>query len=182
MSSAVKNLGVMLFEQPARTSNKFELWARIPGAFVTVVSDRDGWGADRTIVCRVVRAPLVGGAEGWTAAPALLRGMRRINPDGVDVVASHELYSFTTYQAARFAAHHGLPHVVHISETMPDAPLYRVPPYSLIAKRSVRSATWFVCTTERARRHAIRVGAQRRVAALFTPLSTSASSTPPSLA
>ncbi len=148
----------MLFEQPARTSNKFELWARLPEAFVTVVSDREGWGADRTIVCRVLRVPLVGGVEGWTAAPAILRGLRRITPDGVDVVASHELYSFTTYQASRFAARHGLPHVVHISETIPNAPLYRMPPYSFITKRSVSSATWFVCTTERARQHAIARG------------------------
>ncbi|MEN9505653.1 MAG: hypothetical protein RI958_1579 [Actinomycetota bacterium] len=148
------SIGVMLFEQPARTSNKYEMWTRVPDAEVTVVSDREGWGAQRTVVCDVARLPLLGGVEGWTAAPALLRGVRRLDPSGIDVVASHELYSFTTAQAAAFARRHGLPHVVHVSETMPDNPVYRIPPYSVITKRSLRSVTWLVCTTERARQHA----------------------------
>lgn len=152
------SLGVMLFEQPARTSNKYEMWTRVPDAEVTVVSDREGWGAQRTMVCRVARLPLIGGVEGWTAAPALLRGVRRLDPSGIDVVASHELYSFTTAQASKFAQRHGLPHVVHVSETMPDNPVYRVPPYSSITKRSIRSVTWLVCTTERARQHACALG------------------------
>ena len=154
----MRRLGVMLFEQPARTSNKFEMWTKVPEALVTVVSDREGWGADRTIVCEVARLPLLGGTEAWTAAPAMLRGVNQIPADDIDVVASHELYSFTTFQAARFAKQHGLPHVVHISETMPRNIVYWLPPYALIARRTVRSASWFVCTTERARQHAIALG------------------------
>ncbi|MFT5977530.1 MAG: glycosyltransferase involved in cell wall biosynthesis [Candidatus Azotimanducaceae bacterium] len=155
---AETGLRVLLFEQPARTSNKYEIWAGMPETHVTIVSDRDGWGADETVVCAAVRMPFIGGFEGWTAAPALLRGLGEIDPSSYDVIASHELYSFTTAQAARFAARAGKPHVIHISETMPKNIVYRLPPYSLITKRTVRSASWFACTTERARRHAIALG------------------------
>jgi|GEM_PF-753068 len=158
VSATGSGLRVVLFEQPARTSNKYEIWAGMPKTHVTIVSDRDGWGADETVVCDAVRIPLVGGVEGWTAAPALLRGLGDIDARSFDVVASHELYSFTTAQAARFAKRAGKPHVVHISETMPKNIVYRLPPYSLIAKRTVRSATWFACTTQRSRQHAIALG------------------------
>jgi glycosyltransferase involved in cell wall biosynthesis len=152
------HLRVMLFEQPARTSNKYEIWAGMPDAHVTVVSDRDGWGSDDVVICKVLRAPLVGGVEGWTAAPALLRGLSKVDASSYDVIASHELYSFTTAQAARVARKQGVPHVVHISETMTNNIVYKLPPYSMIARRSVRSVSWFVCTTERARQHAIELG------------------------
>lgn len=148
---------ILLIEPPARTSNKFELWVGMPDADVTVVSDREAWGTDRVVVCEAGRLPVLGGAEGWAAAPAWLRGLDRIERD-VDVVASHELYSFTSHQAGRLARRLDALHVVHISETMRRNPVYLVPPYAQLTRRAVRSADWFVCTTERARRHAIELG------------------------
>ena len=148
---------VLLVEPPARTSNKYELWVGMPGAEVTVVSDRGGWGTDRVIVRDVGRIPFLGGTEGWAAAPAWLEGLDEIDTEA-DVVASHELYSFTTRQAATLARRLGAIHVVHISETMTANPVYRVPPYRQLMRRAVREVDWFICTTHRARQHAIELG------------------------
>lgn len=149
---------VAVIEPPARTSNKYETWRSLPDARVTIVSDRDGWDAESTIVLDVGRLPLVGGAEGWTLAPAWLRGLRDHPLGDPDVVVSLELFSFTTAQAGSLARRRAIPHVVHVAETMADNPLYRIPPYRGITRRHGMTADLVVCSTERARRHAIALG------------------------
>jgi glycosyltransferase involved in cell wall biosynthesis len=110
------------------------------------------------IVCEARRVPFLGGSEGWAAAPAWLRGLDVLDDRQIDVVASHELYSFSTRQAASLADRHGAVHLVHVSETMVRNPVYRVPPYRQLTRRAIRRTDWLVCTTERARQHAIELG------------------------
>lgn len=148
---------------PARTSHELDLLRAVPDAQLTVVSDGSRRAASATavedrITLPARRLPLVGGAEGWTAAPAWLDGMRRIQPGPVDAVVSLELFSFTSAQAAGLARRLGVPHAVTVFETLASNPLYRLPPWRSIARRVAASATRFVCFTQRAADHAVALG------------------------
>lgn len=149
---------LLLIEPPARTSNEIELWRAMDDHPLTVVSDREGWGADRTVVLPARGVPLLGRLDGWAATPKWLVGLDAdLFPD-VAAVVSLELFAFCTAQAARLAAELGVPHIVHIAETMADNPLYKVPPFRTITRRRGVHADAFVCITERARQHAIALG------------------------
>lgn len=149
---------IVLIEPPARTSNEYELWRAIPDFPLTVISDRDGWGSADTRVLRSRGLPIVGRLDGWTATPKWLRGLDDLRFDEVACVVTLELFSFCTVQGRRLARRLGVPHVVHVAETMADNPIYRIPPYSTITKRVGIHADAHVCTTERARGHAIALG------------------------
>lgn len=143
---------------PARISNELDLFRAMPDWELTVVTDRERVSADRSIRLAPRRVPVVGGHEGWTAAPAWLRGLTRLQPGPVDVVVSLELFSFGSLQASGLARRLGVPHVVTIFETLADNPLYRVPPWRQITRRVVSTAAGFVCFTRRAAAHAVLLG------------------------
>lgn len=160
---------VVLCRPPARTSHEIDLFRAMSGAELTVVSDRDDLDAGRCVALPAGRVPLVGGWDGWTAAPAWLRGMARLDPGPTDVVASLELFSVTSWQAARLSRRLGARHAVLVAETMDDNPLYRLPPWRQITRRISVSADTFVCFTERARRHAVTLGCPAERCAVVNP-------------
>lgn len=147
-------LRVLLCLPPARTSNELELFRAMPDVDLIVASDRTQPTADHNLVLRALRLPIVGGREGWTAAPAWLAGLGRVNPGRVDVVVSLELFSFGSAQAGALARRLGVPHVVTVFETLARNPLYRAPPWRWITRRVVASADLFVCFSRRAADHA----------------------------
>lgn len=152
---------VLVCLPPARTSNELDLLAAMPDTSLTVVSGPSGprpKSHGHSFVLPARRVPFVGGHEGRTAAPAWLAGMRRLDPGQVDVVASLELFSFGSFQAARLARRLHVPHAVLIFENLRDSPLYRLPPWREITRRVVRTGDLFVCFSEHARRHALDVG------------------------
>lgn len=130
----------------------------MPQTYLAVVSDRDGLGADQEFVLPARRLPLLGSQEGWTAAAAWLRGLRSLDPGPVDVVASLELYSVGSWQADALSRRLGVPHAVTVFENLGGNPLYRLPPWGLVARRVIRSATLFVCFTRAALDHAVALG------------------------
>ncbi len=151
---------ILLIEPPARTSNEYDVWSQIPGSHLTVLSDREGWGADRDIAVPVRRLPFLGRQEAWTAALAWLRGLGKVDFGAVDLVVSLELFSVGSLQAQRLAKRLDVPHIVWIAETMPDNPIYRLPPYSSITRRIIRGADGFICCTARARDAALSLGCE----------------------
>jgi starch synthase len=150
-------MDVLLCLPPARTSHELDLFRAMPGTRLRVASAGDGTGAG-DLALPVRRVPLVGGAEGWTAAPAWLRGLRYLDPGRVDVVASLELLSFGSWQAGDLARRLGVPHAVTVFENMAANPLYRLPPWRQITRRVVASADLFLCFSQLARVHAIDLG------------------------
>jgi glycosyltransferase involved in cell wall biosynthesis len=154
---------VLLCLPPARTSNEADLFRAMPAPTQlivanNVVSNGNGQGYEEHLFLEARRVPLVGGQEGWTAAPAWLSGLTTLDPGPVDVVASLELYSFVSWQAAVLARRHGVPHAVTVFETMANNPLYRLPPWRQITRRIVRSAGVFVCFSDLALKHAVELG------------------------
>lgn len=151
-------MNVLLFEPPTQTSNEHEVWGRMPGAHVTVISDRDGWDGDASLVFPSRRVPILG-SRGWGAGLAWLRGLAKAEFSPVpDVVVSLELFTPITAQAARVARRLGVPHVLHIAENMARNPLYRVPPWSLITRAAGHRADGYICMSESARQHLIERG------------------------
>jgi len=151
-------LKLLLAEPAARTSNEADLWTAIPDAEVTIVAHRDGWGAHRHLVLPQRSVPFVGGSEGWTAAPAWLRGLSRLDPGPIDAVISLELFSFSSAQCRHLARRLGVPHIVAVAETMADNPIYKIPPYRQITRRVNEHAALVVCDTALAQDHAITLG------------------------
>ncbi len=149
---------IVLLEPPARTSHECEVWRAVPDWSLTVIGDRGGWGSDETIVLESRGLPMLRARDGWAATPRWLRGIERLHLPGTTCVASVELFSIGTLQGHRLAKRLGVPHIVHVAETMADNPLYRVPPYGTITRRVGIGADAVVCTTERARSHAIALG------------------------
>ncbi len=149
---------VLLCLPPARISNEVDLFRAMPATDLVVVADHEVAEAGHALVLPARRLPLVGGREGWTAAPAWLRGLPALDPGPVDVVASLELLSFGSRQAATLAARLGVPHAVTIFETLAANPLYRLPPWRGNTRRTARSADLFVCFTRRAADHAVALG------------------------
>lgn len=149
---------MVMFEPPAQTSNENETWGAMPNVHVSVVSDRDGWLADTTHVQPVRRMPLLG-SRGWGAAIAWLGSVGKIQPvSPPDVVASLELFTVSTLQAQGFAREHGATHVIYVAETIATNPIYRYPPWSLIARWATPRIDGFVCISDLARTHLLERG------------------------
>lgn len=144
---------------PARTSNEYDLLRAMPATELTVVADAERATADRTVVLPVRRLPVLGGHEGWTAAVAWLGGLSSLEGPPADVVVSLEAFSFGTAQAARLARRRGVPHAVLVFETLATMPLYRVPPWRPILRRTLRDADLFVCFSQKAADHLVAMGA-----------------------
>lgn len=86
-------------------------------------------------------------------------GLDKVELDPLpDVIVSLELFSIGTWQAAALARRVGVPHIVHVAETMEDNPLYRLPPYRTITDRVGLRADGYICISERARQHAVALG------------------------
>jgi phosphatidylinositol alpha-1,6-mannosyltransferase len=143
---------------PAKTSHELDLLRAMPGWNVSVVTGT-GFGpddADHRLATR--RIPYLGSPQRWTAALAWHRGLERLDVGAPDLVVSVELHSPVSVQAGRVARSLGVPHVAVIWETLADNPLYVLPPWRWFQRSVSRSADFFVCFTERARRHAVALG------------------------
>lgn len=149
---------VLLCLPPAQTSNELDLFRAMPDTELIVVSDRRDLDVEDLIILSPRRLPLIGGRGGWTAAPAWLQGLTRLQPGPIDVVVSLELFSFGSWQAGGLARRLGRPHVVTTFETLAENPLYRLPPWRQITRRVVGSCTQVVCFTQRAAAHAMTLG------------------------
>ncbi len=88
---------------------------------------------------------------------AWLRGVHALG-GRPDWAASLELCSLVSGQAAASARRRGTRHAVLVWANDPDSPLYRLPPYSLATRRSLR-ADLFLCFVEAARDHLLALGA-----------------------
>ncbi len=143
---------------PAKTSHELDLFRSMPEWDLTVVTG-NGFGPDdahHSLPTR--RIPYLGSPQRWTAALAWHRGLADVEFPPADVVVSVELHSPVSTQAAKVARALGVPHVVTIWETLPDNPLYSLPPWRGTLRSLVESADGFVCFTERARTHARALG------------------------
>ncbi|HEX9993985.1 MAG TPA: glycosyltransferase [Acidimicrobiales bacterium] len=154
---------------PARTSNEYDLVRAMPATDLTVVADGERAPGDRTVVLPVRRLPLLGGHEGWTAAVAWLRGLSSLDGRPADVVVSLEAFSFGTAQAARLARRLRAPHAVLVFETLTTMPLYRVPPWRPILRRTLRRADCFVGFSQKAVDHLVAMGAPAERCAVVHP-------------
>jgi phosphatidyl-myo-inositol dimannoside synthase len=151
------DLRLLVVLPPARISHHIDMLRAMPHSELTVISDRSGWNVRREEVLPVRRVPVIGDPEGWAAAVAWYRGLRRLDAD-VDAVLSIELYSVGSVQADRLARRLGVPHIIGTSENRPDNPLYRAPPWRQLAAYNVPRASGFMCFTEMAHRHALARG------------------------
>ena len=147
---------------PARISHGPETFRAIPGCELVVVGDREHAVADRSIVLRPRRVPVVGRSKHWTAALAWLRGLDRLDPGPVDLVVSFELFSVASAQAFALARRLGVPHVVRVTENLIGKPPYVLPPWRQIAHRTARHSDAFVCVTAGAQAVAEQLGCDRR--------------------
>ena len=125
----------------------------MPGTRVTALGKADQHGAEqwrpmrfRRPVGRFVEA----GAFAW------MRDLDRVAPD-FDWVASLELCSLVSGQAASYATRHGLRYAVVTWENDARQPLYRIPPYRQAVRRT-RTADLFLCMIEAARDHLLTLG------------------------
>jgi phosphatidyl-myo-inositol dimannoside synthase len=160
---------VLLCLPPARTSNEYDLVRAMPATDLTVVADSEKAPGDRTVVLPVRRLPLLGGHEGWTAAVAWLRGLSGLDGPAADVVVSLEAFSFGTAQAAKLARRRGVPHAVLVFETLTTMPLYRVPPWRPILRRTLGRADLFVCFSQKAADHLVAMGGPAARCAVVHP-------------
>jgi glycosyltransferase involved in cell wall biosynthesis len=95
---------------------------------------------------RPVRRFVEAGALAWVRELDAL-------PPAYDWVASLELCSLVTGQAAAYARRHGLRQVVLTWENDPRQPLYAVPPYRVALRRSLETADLFLCLVDAAADH-----------------------------
>src|SRR5262249_31509136 len=154
---------------PSKTSLELDLFRAMPDWDVEVVTGAGFGPDDADHHLRAVRVPYLGRPERWTAALAWHRGLSNAAAARVDVVVSFELHAPVSAQARRLARHLRVPHVVGIWETLPDNPLYKVPPWRSFLRGLRRSADLFVCFTERARRHSVSLGCAPERCAVVNP-------------
>jgi glycosyltransferase involved in cell wall biosynthesis len=142
---------------PATVAHEVELLGAVPGVRLSIATDGGDWEADDVHVLPRVGVPVLGRPSGGTASVSWLRGLRRVAHD-VDAVVSLELFAARSVQAGALARRLGVPHVVVLFENLADNPLYRLPPWSRFARRTIAHADLFVCLTETAREHAVALG------------------------
>jgi phosphatidylinositol alpha-1,6-mannosyltransferase len=125
----------------------------MPGARVTAVGDPRPPEAV-AFVGRPYRRPTDRFVE--AGALAWLRGLGSV-PGGDAWVASLELCSLVTGQASALARRRRQRQAVLVWANDPQTPLYRLPPYRQVLRRS-RSAELFLCFVEAARDHCLALG------------------------
>jgi glycosyltransferase involved in cell wall biosynthesis len=125
----------------------------MPDTRVTALGSVNQYGAEHWQPMRYrrpVRRFVEAGAFAW------MRGLDRVAPD-FDWVASLELCSLVSGQAATYAEQHGLRYAVVTWENDPRQPLYRIPPYRQAVRRT-READLFLCMISAARDHLLTMG------------------------
>jgi phosphatidyl-myo-inositol dimannoside synthase len=132
-----------------------ELWwlSQMPETHVTALAaTRPGgdveWHPSRYV--RPIRHFVEAGALAW------IRGLSAVTPN-FDWVASLELCSLVTGQAASYARRHGLRQAVITWENLARQPLYYLPPYRQAFRRAL-DADMFICLVEAARQHLLEHG------------------------
>lgn len=132
-----------------------ELWwlSQTPGTRVTAMAPaRPGseveWHPSRYI--RPTRRFVEAGALAW------IRGLSTLTPR-FDWVASLELCSLVTGQAASYSRRHGLRQAVITWENLTRQPLYYLPPYRQAFRRAL-GADLFICLVQAARQHLLEHG------------------------
>ena len=142
-------LWVSLPDQRAR--RELYWMSRMPGTAVTALARHEPVG-DVTWVPSSYRRPVRRFVE--AGALAWVRGLGEQDPDDFDWVASLEMCSLVTGQAARWrrrAARRPLQAVI-TWENLPNQPLYRIPPYRSAVTAS-RHADLLLCMVDAARDH-----------------------------
>ena len=132
-----------------------ELWwlSQVPETHVTALAAMcpDGdveWRP--SLYVRPIRRFVEAGALAW------IRGLSALTPN-FDWVASLELCSIVTGQAAAYARRHGLRQAVITWENLTHQPLYHLPPYRQAFRRAL-DADLFVCLVEASRQHLLEHG------------------------
>jgi glycosyltransferase involved in cell wall biosynthesis len=95
--------------------------------------------------------------------------MEAAHLDDVDAIVSMEAYSFTTNRMIRLARKIGAKSFVLAWETLPNHPLYAIPPFSTYAGNAIHSADGFIAATDLALRHLQALGAERSKSARVYP-------------
>jgi glycosyltransferase involved in cell wall biosynthesis len=157
-SDEMRVMRALVVLPPAKTSHELEFLRAMPGWDISVVTGRGFGPDDADHHLASWRVPYLGSPERWTAALAWHRRLSQLDFDSPDLVVSLELHSPVSVQAARIARSLRVPHVVVIAETLADNPLYVLPPWRWFLRSLSRSAQFFVCLTERARRHTVELG------------------------
>ena len=119
------------------------------------------------------RIPVLGAPRRWTAALSWLRGLDEIafGPPHAppDVVVSLEMFSVGTRQTHRLARRLEVPHLVYVTEILDSNPLYRLPPWSMFTRRSVREIDGVLCWNTYGARHAEHLGVRSERIATLSP-------------
>jgi len=125
----------------------------MPGTQVTALGHANQFGSEMWRPMRYrrpIRRFVEAGALAW------MRDLDRLEPD-FDWVASLELCSLVSGQAATYAKQHGLRYAVVTWENDARQPLYRIPPYRQAVRRT-RDADLFLCMIAAARDHLLTLG------------------------
>lgn len=131
--------------------------SRMPGTDVTALAAQEPYG-DLTWVPSGYRRPIKRFIE--AGALAWVKGLGRQDPAAYDWVATLELCSLVTGQAARWRRHtagKGPLQAVITWENLADQPLYRIPPYRQ-ALESCHDAELLLCMVDAARDHLLANG------------------------
>lgn len=81
--------------------------------------------------------------------------------DDIDLVIVLEAYSSLSNQFISYCRKINKPVIVLVYELIANNPIYKLPPYSLYAKNSIQNATGFICVTELAKIHLLKLGADK---------------------
>jgi phosphatidyl-myo-inositol dimannoside synthase len=148
-----------------------ELWwlSQMPETHVTALAAMrpEGgveWRPSRYV--RPIRRFVEAGALAW------IRGLSALPPN-FDWVASLELCSLVTGQAASYARRHGLRQAVITWENLTHQPLYHLPLYHQAFRRALE-ADLFICLVQAARQHLLEHGVdEERISVVLPGVDTS---------
>ena len=148
-----------------------ELWwlSQMPETQVTALAAMRPEGGVEWRPSRYVR-PIKRFVE--AGALAWIRGLSALPPN-FDWVASLELCSLVTGQAASYARKHGLRQAVITWENLTHQPLYHLPPYHQAFRRALE-ADLFICLVQAARLHLLEHGVdEERISVVLPGVDTS---------
>lgn len=170
----------LLLMYPTGVAHEAALLAAVPGCEPLVISDHRQTSPGDLRILRSLKVPFLGRPAARSAALSWILGLNRRRLGHLDLVGSVELFAPRSWQAHRLSRRLCIPHVVFVFENLADNPLYRWPPWSIIAGQIARRADLFVCFTESARRHAISRGCPPDRAVVISPGIDTHSFRPPS--
>lgn len=152
---------ILHLSHPGRPLYELEWFHRAAGGRLTTVVPECAPHPDSgTVIGLPVSSSRMYGMLGSTAHPARYVGLQdRGRFSDFDAVISLELFSSTTAQAIDVACSAGRPLVIIVYELIRTHPIYWIPPFRRITKRSTSAANRVVCVTRAAADHAISLGA-----------------------